>query len=467
MVNGSNISVMAITLLLVVGNACAVGDWEAFPICEASREQSCPAVSGDVVVWMDKRTGGFDIYSYNLSEPNEYAIETAAGDQKIPAICDNIIVWMDAFDIIGYDISGASVFAVCDNAFEQEDPAISGNVVVWRDQRNFAANGFDIYGCDISDPCDPCEFSICTEEHGQYYPDIDGNIVVWLDVRNAATQPDIYGYNLDTQQEFEICTHAAGQYYPQVSGDVVVWKDTRDGNNSIYGYRISTQTEFLICSHTDTSVTNPDISGNLVVWQDKRNGDTNSDIYGYDLDTETEFPICTLTGAQINPAIDGDMVVWQRDTGDIANIYGAYRPEPVDPSVLTVLAPNGDETILAGSSCSITWQSTGPAIGYVRLDYSVNSGAAWVNIVPSLANTGSYQWSPVPAENSQQCLIRISDVGDSGAADTCDGDFTIFQCDSTLTADLDGDCFVDIKDFALFSQQWLQGGNPFDPLWVR
>lgn len=455
MVGKSFILAMAVVFLSLV-NSRAAGDWQSFPVCDLGDEQTDPSVSGVRVVWTDDRSGGYDIYSYDLAEPNEYSVCTAGGDQEEPAISNNIIVWTDDNDIFCYDLLDSITFTVCGDDAEQECPAISGNIVVYRDKRNYTENGFDIYGCDISDKLNPNEFQICTEEHSQHYPDISGDIVVWIDDRNG--NPNVYGYNLADDDEFEVCLNSSGQYYPKISGDVVVWLDERDGHSNIYGYRISTQTEFPICTHSD-GVGNPAISGNLVVWQDKRNGDTNSDIYGYDISSGVEFAVCTASGNQINPAIDGDTVVWQHNTGSSADIYCAYRPLP---SVLTILYPNGGEMLQAGAAADVSWQSSGPVIDTVRLEYSVDDGGNWDVIISETANTGLYDWDPIPAENSDQCLIRVSDVGGSGANDVSDGVFTIFECSEALIADLNGDCFVDMEDFTLFCQQWLEGGNPYD-----
>ena len=455
MVRKSFILAMTVVSLAMV-NSYAVGDWQCFPVCDFAGEQADPSVSGVRVVWTDNRTGGYDIYSYDLAEPNEYLVCTASGDQEDPAISNDIIVWTDDNDIFGYDLRDSVPFTVCGDDAEQECPAISGNIVVYRDERNYGENGFDIYGCDISDKFNPNEFQICTEGHSQHYPDISGDVVVWIDTRNG--NDDIYGYNLSDGREFEVCLNTSGQYHPKISGDVVVWLDDRNGHSNIYGYRISTRTEFPICVYSD-SKNNPAISGNLVVWQDKRSGDTNSDIYGYDISSGIEFAVCTASGNQINPAIDGDTVVWQHDTGSNADIYCAYRPVP---SILTILSPDGGEMLQAGSAADVSWQSSGPVIDTVRLEYSVDNGGNWDIITTSTANTGLYDWATIPTENSDQCLIRISDVGDSGAYDVSDGVFTIFECSEALIADLNGDCFVDMEDFALFCQQWLEGGNPYD-----
>ncbi|KYK35373.1 MAG: hypothetical protein HXS48_27620 [Theionarchaea archaeon] len=54
---------------------------------------------------------------------------------------------------------------------------------------------------------------------------------------------------------------------------------------------------------------NPAIYGDIVVWEDERNG--NKDIYGYNLSTQKEFPICIDPHDQYHPAIYKDIVVWE------------------------------------------------------------------------------------------------------------------------------------------------------------
>jgi beta propeller repeat protein len=65
--------------------------------------------------------------------------------------------------------------------------------------------------------------------------------------------------------------------------------------------------EFWITTNTSDQQ-NPAIYGNIVVWEDFRYG---KDIYGYDLVTSTEFPICAAPYWQENPAIYGNIVVWE------------------------------------------------------------------------------------------------------------------------------------------------------------
>ena len=268
----------------------------------------------------------------------------------------DIFVWVEDVNIYGYNLSGGNEFAICTDASTQREPAISGHIVVWRDYRNFGSTGTDIYGADISDPNEPNEFAICTAVYGQMDPAVDGNIVVWDDYRNS--RHDIYGYDLSTETEFPIgiegsdqqqpavsgnivvwrdnrgddydiygaditnqsepnefviCDANGDQKRPVISGDIVVWEDNRDANLAIYGYDLSTDVEFFIVSG---EIANCDVSGNIVVWQDKRNGEW--DIYGYNVSTATEFVVSTADGMQIQPVVSDGTIAW-RDYRSLAN----------------------------------------------------------------------------------------------------------------------------------------------------
>jgi TolB protein len=443
---------------LVYPSILQAAEPNSFPVCKWTGEQSYPAVSGNYVVWQDKRGGTFDIYRNNPADTNDVngiLICQEANDQKFPAISGGTVVWQDAristsnTDIFRYSLPSGPEAGVC--TYTGKQPAISGNIIVWRDNRN---GNNDIFGWDGS------EFEICTDAAAQSNPAISGNMVVWQDARNGGM--DIYRKNISTGQEFEVCVSSSFKQNAAISGNIVVWQDNRWGGWDIYGKDIFTGEELEICKFSGDQI-NPAISGDIVVWEDYRSG--NPDIYGYRISTQTVFPICTLTSNQKNPAIDGNFVVWDDSRNGEADIYGAYIPEPAVPSSITVLDPNGGEMLLSGSQYTIRWQSSGFGSSNVKLEYSTSNGAGYLTIDANLPNSGSYLWQPLPEADSNQCLIKISDQNGTIASDTSNYCFTIFECDASLTADLSGDCEVDFTDFALFGDQWLACGNPHDPNW--
>jgi hypothetical protein len=89
---------------------------------------------------------------------------------------------------------------------------------------------------------------------------------------------------------------------------------------------------------------------------------------------------------------------------------------------ITVLGPNGGESLPAGSA-TVTWNSTG-TVGNVRIDYSADGGASWSNLVASTQDDGS-QNVTLPGADSTSCLIRVSSAAARGVSDRSDDLFTI------------------------------------------
>lgn len=128
------------------------------------------------------------------------------------------------------------------------------------------------------------------------------------------------------------------------------------------------------------------------------------------------------------------------------------------PGELTLLAPNGGENLVAGSTYDVTWDTNG-IVENVFIEYSDNNGQSWIAI-DTVANTGSYPWL-VPDVNSNQCLVQVSDAGYPPEGDISNDAFRIYVC--TLVHDYNHDCFVDFLDFSHFATEWLRCGDPNDP----
>jgi beta propeller repeat protein len=440
---------------------------EVFPICTASGNQRYSSISGDIVVWQDDRNSptGLDIYGCSLTLRQEFSISTAASSQEYPRISGDLVVWQDSrsfatkgYDIYGRRLSQGTDFPICTVTGNQQYPSVSGNIVVWYDTRN-AATGNDIYGFDLASMT---EFLICGDAGSQTRPAIDGDWVVWMDSRDGASQ--IYGCRLvfpipaGGLTAIRLSPSSFAQGFPSVSGNKVVWHEKRDDARDfdVFGVNLDTRIEFLVCGHAGKQ-TNAAISGDLVVWQDDRNGSTRKDIYGCFLSGGGPFVLSATTADQMWPSVSGRAAVWEQG-GDI---WAARMPLP---TVLTVLWPDGGEMFLAGSEQDIRWQTDGPAIAEVKIEFSADAGQGWQVVEPNIPDTGVYVWM-TPIADSQVCLVRVSDIGTTGATDRSNAPFTVFRCDAALTADLTGDCRVNLADFGVFAAQWLACGNPYDPDW--
>ncbi|MBI3189926.1 MAG: T9SS type A sorting domain-containing protein [Ignavibacteriales bacterium] len=109
-------------------------------------------------------------------------------------------------------------------------------------------------------------------------------------------------------------------------------------------------------------------------------------------------------------------------TKDLSNSLFTISSPPL-PKV-TVTSPNGGEQWTAGTSRNITWTSTG-TLSNVKIEYSVNGGGTYSEVISSTPNTGSYTWT-VPNFPTASARIRISDPTNFfGTNDISNSFFTI------------------------------------------
>jgi len=99
---------------------------------------------------------------------------------------------------------------------------------------------------------------------------------------------------------------------------------------------------------------------------------------------------------------------------------------------ITIISPNGGESIIAGSQFEIKWNSGGN--GTVVIEYSADNGSSWDTIVVNYVNAGSYLWKKVPNVVSNECLIKVS-TSDNQFTDQTDRAFGIITS-TTKSLDL-------------------------------
>ncbi|MCK4765211.1 MAG: S8 family serine peptidase, partial [Candidatus Aminicenantes bacterium] len=99
------------------------------------------------------------------------------------------------------------------------------------------------------------------------------------------------------------------------------------------------------------------------------------------------------------------------------------------PSIV-VTSPNGKEKWEVGSTQNITWSSTG-SVSEVAVEYSINKGFSWANIVSATANDGTSTWI-VPDMPSDDCLIRVNGISSvqESPSDMSDDYFSIFPANA-------------------------------------
>lgn len=104
---------------------------------------------------------------------------------------------------------------------------------------------------------------------------------------------------------------------------------------------------------------------------------------------------------------------------DTSNAVFTIHDEPI----IQVTSPNGGESWPVGSTQTITWLSGGD-VGDLRIEYSIDSGLTWIEIIAVTENDGVHTWI-VPDTVSSECLMRVSEADDGLPADSSNGLFSI------------------------------------------
>ena len=144
-----------------------------------------------------------------------------------------------------------------------------------------------------------------------------------------------------------------------------------------------------------------------------------------------------------------DVYISQRSHGVL------WEVTSLPDSQLLLTDPNGGEKLFSGTTYVIQWNTIG-LINNVRIEYSIDKGSHWTEVdPPNVGNNNSYDWV-VPSVISNQCLVKISNADNGFISDTSDDTFMIVSCKELLLGDLNGDCFVNLLDWALMAQNWLK-----------
>ena len=343
---------------------------------------------------------------------------TTGNIQESPDVDNGKIVWQQDMGDNGWDIygvgllgQGAPVFFIVDKLeLDQKNPAIWNDRVVYQDN---SFEDWDVYVSDISDVNNPLPYNISPYENNQSNPAIHGNTVAWQDEFDAndwdiyvadttdPNAPDVYLVQLTDEDQYY-----ANQQAPCIYRNRLIWQDDWQGDWDIASADLWLKTTPLdrFLSASNFHQENPAIWGDWVVWQEDF-GDGDFDIYAADISdpaNPVEFALVSDTAAQINPAISGHLVVWQDDRNGDFDIYG-YNLITREEFQITTDGNNQTNPAISGSL--VVWE---------------DSRVTPANIY--------YTW--------------------------LEGD-VIADCLNKLTGDVDGDCRVNLIDFALMGEEWL------------
>ncbi|MBN1763733.1 MAG: hypothetical protein JW860_00610, partial [Sedimentisphaerales bacterium] len=124
-------------------------------------------------------------------------------------------------------------------------------------------------------------------------------------------------------------------------------------------------------------------------------------------------------------SINGTVVQAGGQTYILQNVSGDYIVAVTfQEQLIEVQYPNGGELLLSENAYELIWTSDASIEGVV-LEYSLDAGATWSDVdAQNTGNDGSYEWE-VPAVESDQCLVRVSDANDPTMYDVSDVVFTV------------------------------------------
>ncbi|MFQ5637814.1 MAG: IPT/TIG domain-containing protein [bacterium] len=128
---------------------------------------------------------------------------------------------------------------------------------------------------------------------------------------------------------------------------------------------------------------------------------------------------------------DGDVVAAIRGDKDLA--WYEVKGQAAPAKSITVISPNGGETLFGGKSFAVEWNSSGN-LRAVTIEYSTDAGSSWTTVIDRTNNDGRYLWD-VPALSTVQAFIRISDFSGT-TSDVSDNVFDIAEPAKSITVNL-------------------------------
>lgn len=268
-----------------------------------------PDISGTMVVYVDDRFGGSDIFRIDTETSGENLVKQTGYPKLYPRISGDFVIWSggvapvmlyyyqistSAFSILcgsgaanDYDIrNGKAVYTYWNNPLDpnilitdlvvlpsgadgltdsdgwQERPAIDGNRVVWTDYNS--GNG-NIVWCDLGDYS---KHQITFDINNQSSPDISGDRIVYFD--DSSGSKNVYLYNLLTSDTIPLTNNAHNKQSLEIEGDYVIWNEQVGGVYEVFVHDLQTGETKNLTGNDPGEQRYPKIDGNHVVWEDLR-----------------------------------------------------------------------------------------------------------------------------------------------------------------------------------------------------
>lgn len=363
----------------------------------------------DLVVYHQRSPSGiFSVYAVNPNSGAPWALSSGqSASQMMPRVHGSDAVWTDwrvpsSIRPTVFRYSGGSnpqVTQVASVKVSNSSPAaVYGSFIAYQDRS--ASPPYRIW---LKELRSGQEILLGTQppSGNQDFPSLGDGVIAFqeaIDANATRHHVRVFSYSLaGGQLAAQQILHtgsfagASSQMKPQISGNAgnwtLVWLETQSTNPGIWGYR-SGASQFPICTVAGDKG-NPAVHGDLVVWQDKRSG-TSYDIYGYDIARQVEFPICTVAGDQVEPRIHGNRVVWPDKRGAAWDIYMATIQWP-QPTATTSPTAEASPTPTSSPTPTETYTATPTPTGT-----STPTATATPEPTPTGTATSTSTLTPIP-----------------------------------------------------------------------
>ncbi len=264
-------------------------------ICDEEGDQYSPVIHGDWVLWHEERGGvNTDVYGYNLETGTESVIAGGDGYQYMAQLHGSWVVFsdgvdkdgdgmMDSINVTAVNIDDQTRVEVTSGEDTMTSPVhIHGTSVVWGEARD--GDDYEIF---LHDLASGAETQLTSDDKYQSWPRIEGERVVyrhyWDDDGEVS---DIFTLLTTTPTPEQLTNSSSDPLVtfsqPDISGDRVVYTKTPDtGEPDVYLVLLEQGLTIAIDSQPDAMQRGAHIDGDVMVWIDERHG--NSDLFAYSI----------------------------------------------------------------------------------------------------------------------------------------------------------------------------------------
>lgn len=340
------VAIIALLLLSACGGPTGVERERQIPpapgsetqVTSAPGRQSRPVASGQRVVWMDtrlERLAGADFFTRTLHDSAARLTTDEANPEGFAAVSGDRVVWSDRrtategasnnTDVFLVDAldPGAGERQLTSDTAPQRDPDISGRWVAWTDRRD---GNQDIFAYDLEADA---EVRITDEVVNQFGPALAGDRLVWLDGRDGGS---IRLRNLATGEQRRLVADVDVVGGVDITGDRVVWaEDSEPGGGTTIRLLDIASGDIQTVASGPVRRLNPVVSESLVVWEELIGQDSEATtdqgttlLLVFDISSGRTMRIPDVVGVPfglLTPAVSGRRVVWEdlrpNNSGDI------------------------------------------------------------------------------------------------------------------------------------------------------